>query len=89
MRVDAAHIGLQHRRDRDAAVLVLIVLQDRDERAADREAGAVERVHEARALARLRRDSARSCAAPGNRAQTEQHEISRYVPCPGSHTSMS
>ena len=54
MRVEAAHVGLERRRDRDAAVLVLVVLQDRDERAADRDAGAVEGVDEARALAVLR-----------------------------------
>src|SRR5215212_10931359 len=45
-----AHIRLENGWDRDAAVLVLIVLQNGDKRAADREAGAVERVHEARLL---------------------------------------
>src|SRR5215213_10794041 len=45
-----AHVGLENRWNRDAAVLVLIVLQNGHERAADREAGAVERVHEARLL---------------------------------------
>ena len=38
MRREAAHIGLQRGRDRDAAVLVLVVLQDRDQRAADGDA---------------------------------------------------
>ena len=37
----------------DRAVLVLVVLEDRDQRAADRQARAVERVDEARALALL------------------------------------
>ncbi len=50
-----------------AAVLVLVVLQHRDQRAADRDAGAVQRVDEARALAVARAGSGRPCGAPGNR----------------------
>src|SRR6185312_21974 len=48
-RGQPAHVGPQRLRDRHRAVLVLVVLQDRDQRAADREARAVQRVHEARA----------------------------------------
>ena len=48
MRVEPAHVGLQRFRHRDAAVLVLVVLHHRDQRAADRDARAVERVDEAR-----------------------------------------
>src|SRR5450756_1087508 len=40
----AAHIGLQHVRNCDRAVLLLIVLQHGDQSAADRDAGAVEGV---------------------------------------------
>ena len=47
--------------------LFLIIFQDRDQGAADRQARAVQRVDEARALAVRPGDSARSCAAPGNR----------------------
>src|SRR3954470_21100873 len=48
-----AHVGPQRLRHGHRAVLVLIVLQDRDQGAADREARAVQRMHEARALALL------------------------------------
>src|SRR5437588_12285003 len=40
-----AHIGLQRLGDRDGAVVALKVLEDRDHRAADRQAGAVQRMH--------------------------------------------
>ena len=50
---DAAHVGLQRVRHRDRAVCLLVVLHHRDQRAADRDAGAVERVDEARDLAVL------------------------------------
>ena len=42
----AAHVGLQRVGHVDAAVGALVVLQHGDQRAADREAGAVQRVHE-------------------------------------------
>src|SRR6185437_11451828 len=48
-RREPAHVGTQRLGNRHRAVLVLVVLQDRDQRAADREARAVQRVHEARA----------------------------------------
>src|SRR6185437_7778330 len=43
--VHAAHVWLERVRHRDGAVLVLIVLHHRDQRAADGDAGAVERMH--------------------------------------------
>src|SRR4029077_11624573 len=43
--LQAAHIALQHLRYRDRAALLLVRLHDGDERAPDRDAGAVERVH--------------------------------------------
>src|SRR6185369_11976043 len=43
-----AHVGPQHLGDGHRAILVLVVLQHRDQGAADGEARAVERVHEAR-----------------------------------------
>src|SRR4051795_8873802 len=43
-----AHISLQHIRHRDAAALLLIGLHHGDQRAADRDARAVERMHEVR-----------------------------------------
>src|SRR5207302_9200204 len=46
-----AHIGLQRLGDRDGAVVALKVLEDRDHRAADRQAGAVQRMHRPRPLA--------------------------------------
>src|SRR3954451_24285052 len=45
------HIGRERRRHRDAAIRVLVILQHRDQRPADRHARAVERMREARALA--------------------------------------
>src|SRR5690606_34547501 len=45
----AAHVGPQHFGNYDAAVRLLVVLQDGDERADDRQPGAVECVDEARA----------------------------------------
>src|SRR5688572_2909654 len=42
----ATHVWAQRFRDRDTAIRVLEVFQDRHQRAAHREAGAVERVHE-------------------------------------------
>ena len=62
-----AHVGLEHFRNRYAAVLLLVVFHDGDQRAADRGAGAVQRMDEGRALAFLGRGSGRPCAAPGNR----------------------
>ena len=62
----AAHVGHQRVGDGDGAVGLLVVLQDGDQRAADGEAGAVERVH-VLGLAALAADSARPCAAPGSR----------------------
>ena len=47
---EARKVAMQRLRDRNAAVLVLIVLHDRHQRAADREARAVQRMHETRAL---------------------------------------
>src|SRR5690349_12467741 len=49
-RLDPAHIGPQRLRHLDGAVLALIVLHHRDQRATDRDAGAVERMHERAAL---------------------------------------
>src|SRR5712691_3976863 len=49
-----AHVGLQRLGDRNRAVMALEVLDDRDHRAADREGGAVEGMHRARALASRR-----------------------------------
>src|SRR5579871_2001706 len=46
---DAAHVGLERVRHRDRAVALLIGLHHGDERAADRDARAVERVHGANA----------------------------------------
>ena len=43
-----AHIGLQHVRHGDRAVFLLVGFHDRDQRAADRGAGAVQGVHETR-----------------------------------------
>src|SRR5689334_18245477 len=48
--LQAVHIGTQDVRDRDRSVLLLIILHDGDQGAADRNAGAVQRVHEACAL---------------------------------------
>src|SRR5712691_4197645 len=53
-RLLTAHIGPQRLGDRDRAVMALEVLEDRDHRAAKREAGAVEGMHRARALASCR-----------------------------------
>ncbi len=44
----AAHVGAQRVGDDDGAVGLLVVLEDRDERAADGESRAVQRVHELR-----------------------------------------
>src|SRR4051812_40244318 len=41
---DAVHVAAQHLRDQDRAVGLLVVLHHRDQRAADRDAGAVQRV---------------------------------------------
>src|SRR5690554_5723165 len=46
----SAEVGSERRRHGDRAVSSLIILQDGDQRAADGDAGAVQRVHEARAL---------------------------------------
>src|SRR5215467_237929 len=46
--VEPAHVRTQHIRHRDRAVRLLVGLHHRDQRAADGDAGAVERVHEAR-----------------------------------------
>src|SRR5579875_3093041 len=48
--LDSAHVGLERVGQRDRAVGPLIVFHHRDQRAADREAGAVERVDEACSL---------------------------------------
>src|SRR5689334_22187060 len=45
-RREPSHVGPQRLGNRHRAVLVLVVLQHRDQRAADREARAVQRVHE-------------------------------------------
>ena len=50
--LEAAHVGDERVGDDDRAVGLLVVLQDRDQRAPDREAGAVERVHVAQVLCR-------------------------------------
>src|SRR5689334_669535 len=47
-RLQPAHIGLQHVRHRDRAILLLIGLHHGDQRAANRSAGAVQRMHEMR-----------------------------------------
>ena len=49
-RLDAAHVGAQDGRHGDASLLVLEVLHHRDERAADGDARAIQRVDVARAL---------------------------------------
>src|SRR5450631_1178946 len=46
--LQATHIALQHFRHGDRAVLLLVGFHDSDQRAADRGAGTVEGVHEAR-----------------------------------------
>src|SRR5690606_20714516 len=46
--VEPAEIGLQRLGNRDRTILLLIVLDHRDERAADREARTIKRVDEAR-----------------------------------------
>ena len=51
--LQAAHVGHERVRDGDAAILLLVVLQDGDQRAADGEAGAVEGMDEAVVLAAL------------------------------------
>src|ERR1700674_5031978 len=53
-RLQPAHIGLQRLGDRNAAVMALEVFQDRDQRAADCEAGAIEGVNRPRPLAARR-----------------------------------
>src|SRR5215469_7111106 len=53
-RLHPAHIGLQRVGHGDAAILLLIILQDGDEGAADGDARAVERMDEARPLPLLR-----------------------------------
>src|SRR5712692_457404 len=52
--LEAAHVGLERVGHRDRAVALLAILEHRDERSAHGEAGAVERVDEARPLAFLR-----------------------------------
>ena len=54
MHGQAAHIGLQHVGDADGAVRLLIILQDGDQRAADGDARAVQRMDEAGVLGALR-----------------------------------
>ena len=51
--LEAAHVGPQHVRNGDAAILVLIVLHDGDQRAADGDARTVQRMDEQVALAVL------------------------------------
>src|SRR3954468_21893426 len=46
--LDAAHVGLERRRHIDAAVGALVILHDRDQRAPDCEARAVQRVDKLR-----------------------------------------
>ena len=81
---EAAHVGAQRLGDDDRAVGLLVVLEHGDQRAADREAGAVERVHEARVLGALRRDSARSCAAPGSRRRPSRRRSRGRRPGPAA-----
>ena len=71
-RLHAAHIGLQRVGHHDRAVGLLVGLHHRDQRAADRDAGAVERVDEARRSCRPCGGSARSCGAPGNRRNSSR-----------------
>src|SRR5215469_5689350 len=51
---EAAHIGAQRLGDGNGAVALLIILHDRHDRAADGEAGAVQRMDEARLLGAFR-----------------------------------
>src|ERR1700722_18513579 len=44
----SAHVGRKHGRNDDTAILLLIILQDGDERASDGDAGPVQRVHRLR-----------------------------------------
>src|SRR5262249_24209270 len=46
----AVHVRSQHRGNGDRSILLLVVFQDCDQGAPDREAGAVQRVNKARAL---------------------------------------
>ena len=72
---DAAHVGTEHFRNRHAAVGVLIVFKHRDERAADREAGAVQGVDILRAaVSSLKRVPMRRA---WKASQLEQELISR------------
>src|ERR1700688_1539010 len=73
--LEPAHIGLQHVGHGDRAVFLLVGLHDRDQRAADRGAGAVQRVHEARLV--VRPPIAR-IHAPGLEIAT--HRAARYFP---------
>src|SRR4051812_40257708 len=52
--VDTAHIGPQCLGDQDRTVRLLIIFPDRHQRAANRKARAVERVHKARGLLAVR-----------------------------------
>ena len=87
----AAHIGPQRVGDGHGAVRVLVVFEHGDERAADRNARAIERMDEARVLcvgrlaARIHPTRLEIAAdrAGGDFAETPPS------PCPGSQTSMS
>src|SRR5437763_4226038 len=60
--LEPAHIGTQCLGHRDGAVTLLVILEHSDQRATDREARSVERMHEARPLP-FRRPKARLHAA--------------------------
>ena len=62
-----AHIRLQHVGHGDRTALLLVGLHDRDQRAADGDAGAVEGVNDGAPGGLPWCGSARSCAAPGTR----------------------
>ena len=66
-RVGAPNVR-EHLGQHDAAVLLLAVLDQRDDRAPHRHRGAVERVHVARALALRRAVARRPGGAPGSRS---------------------
>ena len=70
--LQAAHVGAQGLRDHHRAVRLLVVLEDRDQRAAHREAGAVQRVQEARLALRLRPVAQVRRAAPGSRCSSSR-----------------
>src|SRR5690349_2780348 len=51
--IDAAHVGLERFGDHDRIVRLLIILEDRDQRASDGKTGAVERMDKTRILLAL------------------------------------